>query len=90
MAARYGWMSDTGPEAFEAWIRLQRKMTPAEKLAQVFEMAAMLARACEGRIRREYPLAGEREVFLRGAALRLGRETVSRVYGWNPDSGGAP
>jgi hypothetical protein len=32
-----------------------------------------------------YPRAGEREVFLRVAARRLDRETMLRVYGWDPD-----
>ena len=33
------------------------------------------------------PRPAEREVFLRAAALRLGNETVRRVYGWSPDDG---
>jgi hypothetical protein len=31
-----------------------------------------------------YPDAGEREVFLRVAARRLDRETMIKVYGWDP------
>jgi hypothetical protein len=36
----------------------------------------------ENHIRREYPEASEREVFLRAAVRRLGAETVAKVYGW--------
>ena len=60
-------------------------MTFDEKLRQFFEMTEMLLRGYEDRVRREYPRATEREVFLRAAALRLGNETVRRVYGWSPE-----
>ena len=90
MASRYGWMADTGPEAFKALVELQRRTSPGEKLAQVFQMAEMMLRAYADSVRRDYPEAGEREVFLRAAARRLGRETVIQVYGWDPESGEKP
>lgn len=90
MATRYGWMADTDAKAFETLVELQRKMSPGEKLAQVLEMAEMLIRAGEDRVRKQYPEASAREVFLRAAAGRLGRETVLRVYGWDTDSGETP
>ena len=90
MATRYNWMADTDSKAFEVLTELQRKMSPGDKLACILEMAGMMLRAYEDRVRREYPDAGEREVFLRAAALRLGKETVIRAYGWDPDSGLAP
>ena len=90
MATRYNWMADTDSKAFEVLIELQRNMSAGEKLAQVLEMSAMMLRSYEDRVRREYPQAGEREVFLRAAALRLGNETVRRAYGWDPDSETAP
>ncbi len=65
-------------------------MSAGEKLAQVLDMAAMPIRVCEDQVRQEYPHASDREVFLRAAAKRLGRETVIRVYGWDPASGKAP
>jgi hypothetical protein len=49
--------------------------------------AAMGMRADRDRIRKDYPEAGEREVFLRAAATRLGADTVRKVYGWDPESG---
>jgi hypothetical protein len=90
MPTRFGWMADTDPKALQALIEIERKKTAGEKLVQVFEMADMMLRGFEDRVRREYPQAGEREVFLRAAALRLGNETVRRVYGWDPQSGIAP
>lgn len=90
MPTRFGWMADTDPKALEALIEIERKKTPDEKLAQVFEMADMMLRGFEDRARKDHPRAGEREVFLRAAALRLGNETVRRVYGWDPQSGIAP
>jgi len=90
MATRYNWMADTDEKAFEVLIDLQRKMSPGDKLACALQMSAGLLRAYQDRVRRDYPQAGEREVFLRAAALRLGRETVIRAYGWDPESGETP
>jgi len=87
MATRYNWMADTDSKAFEVLIELQRKMSPGDKLALTLQMSDMMLRGYRDRVRKEYPQAGEREVFLRAAALRLGRETVSRAYGWDPESG---
>ena len=83
-------MADTDSKAFEVLTALQRNMSPSRKLEQVLEMAAMALRACEDHCRQEYPEASEREIFLRAAALRLGRETVARAYGWDPESGDEP
>jgi hypothetical protein len=87
MAGGYGWMADTDPEAFRVLIEIRRNMTFDERFRQFLEMSEMVLRGYEDRVRREYPQAGEREVFLRAAALRLGNETVGRVYGWSPDDG---
>jgi len=84
---RFGWMADTDPKALEKLIELRRRMTFDQKLRQFFEMTEMLLRGYEDRVRREYPEASEREIFLRAAALRLGSDTVRRVYGWSPESG---
>lgn len=84
MATRHGWMLDTDQRAFEVLVGLNRRMTPGEKLAAVFNLSSMLMRFSEGNVRRLYPNANEREVFLRAAARRLDRETMIRVYGWDP------
>jgi hypothetical protein len=80
-------MADTDPKAFQALIELRRKMTFEERFRQVIEMSEMVLRGYEDRVRREHPHAGEREIFLRAAALRLGNETVRLVYGWSPEDG---
>lgn len=80
-------MADTDPKAFQVLIELRRRMTFDEKFRQFLEMTEMVLRGYEDRVRREYPEASEREVFLRAAALRLGNETVRRVYGWSPEDG---
>jgi hypothetical protein len=45
----------------------------------------MLWRLAESSVRQQYPVAGDREVFLRTAARFHDRETMRRVYGWSPD-----
>ena len=90
MATRYGWLADTDEKAFEVLFDLLRKKTPGEKLKMVFEMIEMGMRLDRERIRRQYPEASEREIFLRTAAFRLGPELAKRVYGWDPESGAKP
>ena len=78
------WYPDTDPKALEVFIDLQRKMTPAQKTAGVFQMNEMLWRTVEAHERQTHPNASEREIFLRVAAHRLDRDTMIRVYGWDP------
>ena len=82
-------MADTDSQAFQALVRLQRQMSPGEKLAQVLEMAAGVMGVYRDQVRKQYPRASKREVFLRAAARNLGRETMVRIYGWDPDGGTA-
>jgi hypothetical protein len=84
MPNRYNWMSDTSPEAFAKLIELQRAMTAGQKLKQALRLSEMMMRFSEAGIRRQYPGASEREIFLRGAARRLGRDLMIRAYGWDP------
>ena len=76
--------SDTDPQALQVFLSLQRRRTPSQKLKQVFEMTELVLKAAEAGVRQMYPDAGEREVFLRAAARRLDRETMVKVYGWDP------
>jgi hypothetical protein len=80
-----GWYEDTDPAALAFFIELHRKMTPGERVARVFEMTAFQEGLQRSSVRSMYPQADEREVFLRVAARRLDRETMIRVYGWDPD-----
>ena len=85
MTLSHGWFSDTDPDALALLLRLQREMPPAEKLRSVFQLNEMVTRMVEAGLRRQYPGATDREIFLRAAARRLGRDTVRRVYGWDPE-----
>jgi hypothetical protein len=81
---KHAWYPDTDPKALRVFIDLQRKMTPSEKLAGVFQMNELLWRTTEANERKLHPAASDREIFLRVAAHRLDRETMIRVYGWDP------
>jgi hypothetical protein len=78
------WYSDTDPKALQVFIDLQRKMTPAEKTAGVFQMNEAVRRITETHERKRHPGASDHEIFLRVAAHRLDRDTMLRAYGWYP------
>jgi hypothetical protein len=82
---RSDFYSDTDPKALEVFLQLQREMSPADKVAMVFRLTTMAMQLAEDDVRRCFPLASEREIFLRAAARRLDRETMLRVYGWYPE-----
>ncbi|MFN7926316.1 MAG: hypothetical protein U0Q16_39825 [Bryobacteraceae bacterium] len=84
MPNRYGWMSDTSPDAFEKLMELIRTMTPGEKLRQAFRLTRFMIRMQEAAIRREHPEAPGPEIHLRAASRRLGRELMISAYGWDP------
>jgi hypothetical protein len=81
----HDWYGDTDPKALEVFLDLQRKMTAEEKLRAVFQLNDFLMRLVEAGVRSQHPQADDREVFLRCAARRLDRETMIRVYGWDPE-----
>ncbi len=83
-ANRYDWMSDTSPAAFAKLVELQKAMPPAQRLRQSLRLSGMMMRLSEAGIRRQYPQATEREIFLRAAGRRLGRDVMIRVYDWDP------
>jgi hypothetical protein len=80
-----GWYEDTDPEALEVFIQLHRRMTPGQRVAQVFELTAFQESLQRASVRSLYPQASDREVFLRVAARRLDRDTMLLVYGWDPE-----
>ncbi len=84
MPNRYNWMSDTTPEAFAKLVELQRAIPPGERMLKSLRLSGMMMRFSEAGIRRQYPNATDREIFLRAAARRLGRETMIAAYGWDP------
>jgi hypothetical protein len=80
-----GWYEDTDPKALEVFLQLHRDMTPGERVARVFELNAFQEGLQRSSVRSMYPDADEHEVFLRVAARRLDRETMIKVYGWDPE-----
>ena len=79
------WLDDTNPKAREVYCELLRRMSPEERLARVFELNELQESLQRESVKRLYPAAGEREVFLRVAARRLGRETMIKAYDWDPN-----
>jgi hypothetical protein len=78
--------ADTSAEAWAVFIDLHRKMDPAQKIKTVFELSDSLWSLALASVRREYPEADDREVFLRTAARRLDAGTVRKVCGFDPDT----
>lgn len=76
-------LTDTDPAALEVFLTIQRRMTPEEKIRNVFRVNELMRALAEADVRRLYPEASEREVFLRAASRRLGGELMRRVYGWD-------
>lgn len=80
------WLSDTTPEAQEVYFAILRRMSRGEKLQRVFEMVEMAHAMTEAQVRRQYPQADEREVFLRVVSRRLSRQQMIDAYGWDPEA----
>src|SRR3954468_7710411 len=77
---------DTTPEAWELYLDHFRRMSVSDKLQLTFELSDNLRNVVEAGGRLQYPHASEREVFLRTTARYLGRETMMKVYHWDPDA----
>ena len=83
------WYSDTDPRALEVFLECQRRLTASEKVQGMLSLTRMVFETALVEMRRRYPGIGEREAFLRTAALHLDRETMLQVYGWDPESADA-
>ena len=80
---------DTPPEIEQILIEGYRRMSLAEKLQRVCDLNHMVETMAAARIRQQYgPDLPERELRLRLAALRLDRETMIEVFGWDPEEKG--
>ncbi len=79
---------DTSLAAEHFLIEQLRKMPAWEKARQ----AAELTRTCQmlalSGIRRRYPAASDKECELRLASLWLDRETMVKVFNWDPEKEG--
>lgn len=81
-------ISDTSPEAQRFLDEAYRRMTPAERLERVVSLNHALELLQEARIRAEYGDISNDEMRLRLGALRLGRDTMVKVFGWDPEERG--
>ena len=77
-------LSDTSPAMHKLIVEGYRKMPPHEKLMRVDEMTKAVQQLALARIRRQYKGISEREERLRLASLWLDRETMIRVFDWDP------
>jgi hypothetical protein len=61
-------------------------MSGEERLLRAFDLTECVRALAAARIRAEYgPDLSERELRLRLGALWLDRETMVRVFGWDPE-----
>jgi len=63
-------------------------MTPTQKLHRVASLNRQLVILQKARIRVDYGDIPDEEMRMRLGALRLGRETMIKVCGWDPEKEG--
>jgi hypothetical protein len=87
MAEPQPFSRDTSPDVQRMLVARFRTMTAAERIW----LADALTRGCEALalagIQMRHPDATAEELRLRLGALRIGRDLVLRVYGWDPQEG---
>ncbi|MBM3265122.1 MAG: hypothetical protein FJY97_17110 [candidate division Zixibacteria bacterium] len=77
---------DTSPEIENRLLEGYRDMTPVQKLTAVATLNHVLEQLASSRIKTMYgPEMSEKELRLRLASLRLDRDTMIRVFGWDPE-----
>ena len=75
---------DTHPSIYKIMIDGYRAMSPQQKLRCVDEMTKAVQELALARIRKQYGDISEREQRLRLASLWLKRETMVKVFNWDP------
>lgn len=81
-------INDTPPHIQKILIVGYRSMTPREKMQQVNELNKAVQQLALARIRKQYGEISQREQRLRLAGLWLNRETMIRVFDWDPEKKG--
>lgn len=84
MSSALGVAGDTSSVVVAKVVEWWRGMSAGEKLDQVAELNRACERLSEAGVRARHQEAGDDEVRLRVLALRLGRDVVVEVYGWDP------
>lgn len=83
--ARRPLSADTSPEAEALQFEHYRTLEPWQKVRIMCELGTLMETVARRGIRERHTTAGEHEIRLRLAALRLGPELVQRVWGWDPE-----
>jgi hypothetical protein len=76
---------DTSPDAEAVQLEILRRMPPWRKLELVEGMTQTVYALLLAGLRERYPRATEEELRWRRAALVLGRDLATRVYGPLPE-----
>jgi hypothetical protein len=80
--------SDTPSHIQKVLIAGYRRMTPQEKMQRVTELNRTVQQLALARIRKQYGKISQQEQRLRLAGLWLKRETMIRVFDWDPEKKG--
>ncbi len=81
-------IQDTPPHIQKLIIEGYRRMSPQEKFKRVAELTKAIQQLALARIIKQYGQISEREQQLRLASLWLERETMIRVFQWDPHEEG--
>jgi len=81
-------INDTPADIQKVLITGYQSMTPREKMRRVSELNKAVQQLALARIRKQYGEISEREQRLRLAGLWLNRETMIRVFDWDPEKEG--
>jgi hypothetical protein len=79
---------DTPPHIPKILIAGYRNMSPQQKLQRVSQLTRAVQQLALARIRKHYGIRSEREQRLRLASLWLDRDTMIRVFHWDPHKEG--
>jgi len=79
---------DTPPHIQKILIAGYRNMSPQQKLKRVSELTRAVQQLALARIRKHYGICSEREQQLRLASLWLDRDTMIKVFQWDPQKEG--
>jgi hypothetical protein len=72
---------DTSPEAWAVFVDLQRRTPPAEKIRRAMALSKTVKLLSEAGLRRRFPEADDREIFLRRVRLTVGEDLFRKPYG---------
>lgn len=79
---------DTDPEIERLQIERYRAMTPTQKMQRVIDLNRTAEAMATLRLEKQYGPLSKSELELRLAALRIDRETMIKVFDWDPEQQG--